>query len=74
MDYKSLLSQVEKTVEAIDASAETATTISKIAATIATNFKELGIAGGRLYASQGDYYELVERFGQLGHRRLHLAA
>jgi sigma-B regulation protein RsbU (phosphoserine phosphatase) len=65
MDYKRLLTQVERTLEEIDTSAHTTTTVAEIATTIATNFRvELGITGGRIYESREDSYELVARFGE----------
>jgi phosphoserine phosphatase RsbU/P len=66
VDYKKLLTQVERTLEAIDTSGESTTvTVSQIAETIATNFREqLGITGGRVYENRDDSYELVARFGQ----------
>jgi sigma-B regulation protein RsbU (phosphoserine phosphatase) len=65
MDYKRLLTQVERTLEEIDTSAHTTTTVAEIATTIATNFHdELGITGGRIYESREDCYELVARFGE----------
>jgi phosphoserine phosphatase RsbU/P len=64
MDYKALLSKIDKTIEAIETPSETTGTISKVAETIANNFSELGITGGRLYSEQDGYYELVERFGE----------
>ncbi|MGA7615648.1 MAG: PP2C family protein-serine/threonine phosphatase [Thermoanaerobaculia bacterium] len=65
MDYKALLTQVEKTIEAIDTGSDTGQTISTIAETIASNFQsELGISGGRLYELHGDDYELIYRFGK----------
>jgi len=65
MDYKRLLTQVERTLEQIDTSAHTTTTVSQIAETIATNFREeLGITGGRVYELRDDSYELVARFGE----------
>lgn len=65
MDYKRLLTQVERTLAAIDTSESTTVTVSQIAETIATNFRdELGITGGRVYENRDDSYELVSRFGQ----------
>jgi phosphoserine phosphatase RsbU/P len=65
MDYKKLLTQVERTLEQIDTSAHTTTTVSQIAETIAANFRDqLGITGGRVYELRDDSYELVTRFGQ----------
>ena len=65
MDYKRLLTQVERTLEQMDTTSHTSTTVAQIAETIATNFRdELGITGGRLYQLREDCYELVERFGE----------
>lgn len=65
MDYKRLLTQVERTLEAIDTSDSLSVTVAQIAETIATNFRdELGITGGRVYESRDESYELVARFGQ----------
>jgi sigma-B regulation protein RsbU (phosphoserine phosphatase) len=64
MDYKRLLTQVERTLEQIDTSDSITTTVSQIAETIATNFREeLGITGGRVYQYGDESYELVGRFG-----------
>ena len=65
MDYKRLLSKVEKTLEQIDTTEHTGTTIEQLGATIAANFRDaLGISGGRVYEARGDdCYELVGRFG-----------
>jgi len=66
MDYKRLLTQVERTLEQIDASDSRSTTVSQLAETIATNFREeLGITGGRVYEVRDDSYELVARFGSV---------
>ena len=55
MDYKRLLTQVERTLEQIEMSAHTTTTVSQIAETIATNFRDqLGITGGRVYDLRDD--------------------
>lgn len=65
MDYKRLLTQVERTLEQLDTSEHTTTTVLQIAETIASNFREqLGITGGRLYECSDDGYELVARFGE----------
>jgi sigma-B regulation protein RsbU (phosphoserine phosphatase) len=65
MDYKKLLTQVEKTLEQIETTSVTSATIEQIAETIAANFREeLGITGGRVYeCGDDDTYELVGRFG-----------
>ena len=67
MDYKRLLTQVERTLEQIESSDATRTTIEQLAATIAENFQdELGITGGRVYeCTDENNYELVGRFGVL---------
>jgi serine phosphatase RsbU (regulator of sigma subunit) len=65
MDYKRLLTQVERTLEQIENAETRRFTIEQIAETIAKNFRdELGITGGRVYESndQNDY-QLVGRFG-----------
>ena len=65
MDYKRLLTQVERTLAAIDTSESNTVTVSQIAETIASNFREeLGITGGRVYENRDDAYELVARFGE----------
>ncbi len=65
MDYKKLLTQVERTLEQIETTTVTKTAIEQVAQTIATNFRdELGITGGRIYECRDDNtYELVGRFG-----------
>ena len=64
MDYKRLLTQVERTLEQIETSGSRSTTVTQIAETIALNFREeLGITGGRVYESRDESYELVARFG-----------
>jgi len=65
MDYKRLLTQVEKTLEQIESSDATRSTIEQISETIASNFREqLGITGGRIYELNDDNcYELAGRFG-----------
>jgi phosphoserine phosphatase RsbU/P len=61
MDYKRLLTQVERTLEQIDTTAH----VAEIAETIAVNFRdELGITGGRVYELRDDCYELMARFGE----------
>jgi sigma-B regulation protein RsbU (phosphoserine phosphatase) len=73
VDYKRLLTQVERTLEQIDTTDSQATTVAQIAETIAANFRdELGITGGRVYESSEDCYELVARFGQDHHAELGL--
>ncbi|HEX3582090.1 MAG TPA: PP2C family protein-serine/threonine phosphatase [Thermoanaerobaculia bacterium] len=65
MDYKRLLSKVEKTVEAIEGGEGVGSTIASIATIVTNNFRdELGITGGRIYEARGDdTFELVARFG-----------
>jgi phosphoserine phosphatase RsbU/P len=68
MDYKKLLTQVEKTLEAIEMTEDMGITIAQIAETIAGNFREeLGITGGRIYECRrdDDAYELIGRFGEI---------
>ena len=66
MDYRKLLTQVEKTLEQIETSDPTSATIEQIGENIAANFRDqLGITGGRVYECRDDFtYELVGRFGQ----------
>jgi sigma-B regulation protein RsbU (phosphoserine phosphatase) len=72
VDYKKLLTQVEKILEQIDITAATSNTVEQVAETIATNFRsELGINGGRVYEARDDEaYELVGAFGQAQERGL----
>lgn len=73
MDYKRLLTQVERTLEQIDTSDSPTTTVAQIGDTIAANFREeLGITGGRVYEARDDSYELVGRFGQEHEGELHI--
>lgn len=67
MDYKRLLTQVERTLEQIESAGSTRFTIEQIAETIASNFREqLGITGGRIYELSVDdnCYVVVGRFGK----------
>lgn len=65
LDYRALLSQVQKTVSLIEEDADRRFAISAAAQTIAENFTQLGITGGRLWElrDEDDEYELVARFG-----------
>jgi sigma-B regulation protein RsbU (phosphoserine phosphatase) len=65
MDYKRLLTQVERTLEHIEESGSRRLNIAQLGETIAANFRdELGITGGRIYeCNDEDNYELVGRFG-----------
>ncbi|HYU23637.1 MAG TPA: PP2C family protein-serine/threonine phosphatase [Thermoanaerobaculia bacterium] len=68
MDYKSLLTKVERTLEQIESAESMRFTVEQIAETIAANFRdELGITGGRIYERNDDQncYELVSRFGRV---------
>jgi len=65
MDYRKLLTQVERTLEQLETSDSPSTSVTQIAETIATNFRgQLGITGGRVYESRDEAYELVARFGE----------
>jgi sigma-B regulation protein RsbU (phosphoserine phosphatase) len=65
MDYRKLLTQVERTLEQLETSDSPSTSVAQIAETIATNFRgQLGITGGRVYESRDESYELVARFGE----------
>lgn len=65
MDYKRLLTQVERTLSTIENARTRRLTVEQIAETIAANFRDqLGITGGRIYEATGENtYELVGRFG-----------
>jgi sigma-B regulation protein RsbU (phosphoserine phosphatase) len=68
VDYKSLLTKVERTLEQIESAESMRFTVEQIAETIASNFRdELGITGGRIYERNDDRncYELVSRFGKV---------
>jgi sigma-B regulation protein RsbU (phosphoserine phosphatase) len=65
VDYRKLLTQVERTLEQLETSDSPSTSVAQIAETIATNFRDqLGITGGRVYEMRDDSYELVARFGE----------
>jgi sigma-B regulation protein RsbU (phosphoserine phosphatase) len=65
VDYRKLLTQVERTLEQLETSDSPTTSVAQIAETIATNFRQqLGITGGRVYESRDATYELVARFGE----------
>jgi sigma-B regulation protein RsbU (phosphoserine phosphatase) len=65
VDYRKLLTQVERTLEQLETSDSPTTSVAQIAETIATNFRDqLGITGGRVYESRDETYELVARFGE----------
>ena len=65
MDYKALLTQVQKTIATLETSSDARSVISSAAEAIVRNFPhELGITGGRLYECRNDVYELIHRFGQ----------
>src|SRR5260370_32924978 len=66
MEYKSLLTKVEKTLAQIESAGTRRLTSEQIGQTIATKFRdELGITGGRIYEASGDNtYALVGRFGK----------
>lgn len=65
MDYRKLLTQVERTLEQLETSDSPTTSVAQIAETIATNFRDqLGITGGRVYECRDESYELVARFGE----------
>lgn len=67
MDYKRLLTQVERTLEQIETGeSPVKNTVAALAETIAVNFREeLGITGGRVWEMRDDLcFELVARFGE----------
>src|SRR6476660_8127603 len=63
---KSLFRKVEKTIEAIEASADVASTIAHAAGAIVENFQEdMGVRGGRLYERRDGGYEVTRTFGRV---------
>jgi len=65
VDYRKLLTRVERTLEQLETSDSPSTSVAQIAETIATNFRDqLGITGGRVYECRDESYELVARFGE----------
>jgi len=61
---KSLFRKVEKAIEAIESSADAASTIAGTASAVIENFREeLGVAGGRIYECRDGGYELTRTFG-----------
>src|SRR5215831_4324346 len=61
---KSLFRKVEKAIEAIERSSDTAATIADTACAVIENFQEdLGVRGGRLYEHRDGGYELTRTFG-----------
>lgn len=67
MDYKSLLTQVQKTLASIETSADLSETVAQLAEIVARDFQDqLGITGGRLYECGDEMFLLVHRFGESG--------
>jgi phosphoserine phosphatase RsbU/P len=67
LDYKKLLTQVEKILEQIETTDSKGVDVERLAETIASNLGvHLGISGGRIFACSEDgvTYELVGRFGE----------
>ena len=67
MDYKKLLTQVEKILEQIETTDSKGVNVERLAETIATNLgAQFGITGGRVFECREDgaMYELVGRFGE----------
>lgn len=65
MDYRALLRNVEKTLEAIEGTGNVSLTILRVAEGIVHNFRsELGILGGRLYLREDNVYMLERGFGR----------
>lgn len=65
MDYRALLKNVEKTLEAIEGTGNVSQTILRVAEAVVQNFRnELGILGGRLYLRQDSVYMLERGFGR----------
>jgi sigma-B regulation protein RsbU (phosphoserine phosphatase) len=65
MDYRLLLKNVEKTLEAIEGGEDVLVTIVRVGEAIVRNFRnELGILGGRLYVRRENLYLLERGFGR----------
>jgi len=68
MDYRLLLKNVEKTLEAIEGGDDVLATIVRVGEAIVRNFRnELGILGGRLYVRRENQYLLERGFGRSRH-------
>jgi serine phosphatase RsbU (regulator of sigma subunit) len=65
MDYRLLLKNVEKTLEAIEGGEDVLVAIVSVGEAIVRNFRnELGILGGRLYVRRENQYVLERGFGR----------
>ena len=65
MDYKSLLTQVQKTLDRLETSGDATHTVAQLAEAVARDFRDqLGMTGGRLYECRDEGYLLVHRFGE----------
>ncbi|HUP65295.1 MAG TPA: PP2C family protein-serine/threonine phosphatase [Thermoanaerobaculia bacterium] len=65
MDYKSLLTQVQKTLDRLETTGDATHTVAQLAEAVARDFRdELGMTGGRLYECRDEGYLLVHRFGE----------
>ena len=65
MDYRLLLKNVERTLEAIEGGEDVLATIVQVGEAIVRNFRdELGILGGRLYVRHENQYVLERGFGR----------
>ena len=64
VDRKSVFKKVEKAIEAIERSADAASTVMQTACAVIENFQDdLGVRGGRLYERRDGGYELTRTFG-----------
>jgi sigma-B regulation protein RsbU (phosphoserine phosphatase) len=72
VDYKRLLTQVERTLAVIESTDATGSTVEQIAGTIARNFRDqLGITGGRIYQpGENNSYEVMAEFGETAQNTL----
>lgn len=65
MNYRSILQNVERTLAAIESSADVATTILAVCEAVVRNFRhEFGIFGGRLWVRRDNEYRLMRGFGR----------
>ncbi len=64
IDYRQLMADVERVVDSLEASDESAPTVQRLANALTRSFaRELGLTGGRLYLKQADSYRLWATFG-----------
>jgi len=64
LDYRQLMSDVERVVDNMEVGAEDAPTVQRLANALTRSFaRELGLTGGRLYVAHGEEYRIWATFG-----------